>query len=91
MTVRDLAVPRGIAGWVCNVSDGTVAMEAQAEMDNLKGFLEEIGQVMSRNITDCQVRWLKADANADVGLSAGDQAEPVLPNPLVIAGDKLAR
>jgi len=40
--VRDEAVSRGIAGWVRNLADGSVELEAQADAEQLAAFEEAL-------------------------------------------------
>jgi acylphosphatase len=60
MTVRDLAEQFQVVGTVCNVSDGTVELEAAGESQPLIAFLQAIDQRMSRNVENCQLDWLDA-------------------------------
>ncbi|MCM8781290.1 MAG: acylphosphatase [Candidatus Omnitrophica bacterium] len=56
-TVRDIATDLGIAGWVRNLSDGRVEMEAEAEEDILREFLAKIDRYFSGYIRDTNIEW----------------------------------
>lgn len=58
MTVFELANQLKVNGWVCNVSNGTVEMEAVGDSQSLMNLMERIQQRMGRNIVDCTVDWM---------------------------------
>lgn len=49
-TVRGLAADFPVTGYVQNLSDGTVLMEAQGALPAVEAFRARIAEVMSRNI-----------------------------------------
>lgn len=57
MTTRDIAMRFPVSGTVCNVSDGTVEMEAVGEEAILSQFLGAIDERFSRNIENALIDW----------------------------------
>jgi acylphosphatase len=58
-TVADLARKHAIAGWVKNLPDGKVEVDAEAEEDSLRAFLEAIAQYFVRHIDDVSAQWFE--------------------------------
>ncbi|KPK97193.1 MAG: hypothetical protein AMJ95_10420 [Omnitrophica WOR_2 bacterium SM23_72] len=56
-TAESLAQSLGVKGWVKNLGDGRVEIEAEAEEGVLKDFLERIRKYFSRYIQDEDVDW----------------------------------
>jgi acylphosphatase len=50
MRAQRVAIARGLAGWVCNDSDGTVLCELEGTKIARDGFLVAIDEVMSGHI-----------------------------------------
>lgn len=50
MRSQRVAIARGLAGWVCNDSDGTVLCELEGTQTARDGFLVAIDEVMSGHI-----------------------------------------
>jgi acylphosphatase len=71
MTVRDLASKYPVTGSVCNVSDGSVLLEAIGRSTDLLAFLEDIDRSMSRNIENCLLNWLDGNEHEFTGFSIG--------------------
>lgn len=60
-SVLEIALQFPLVGEVCNISNGTVELEAVGETQPLLAFLQTIDHRMSRNIEYCQVEWLDAN------------------------------
>ncbi|MGE5308425.1 MAG: acylphosphatase [Deltaproteobacteria bacterium] len=56
-TVRQIAEGLGVNGWVKNLWDGSVEVEAEGEEYTLKRFLGEIGEHFSGYIRGADVSW----------------------------------
>ncbi len=56
-TVEGIAGSLGVTGWVKNLRDGRVEVEAEAEEGILKEFLGGIRKQFSRYIQDEDVEW----------------------------------
>lgn len=56
-TVESIAGSLGVTGWVKNLGDGKVEVEAEAEEGVLKEFLDGIRKQFSRYIQDEDVEW----------------------------------
>ncbi|MFH0826694.1 MAG: acylphosphatase, partial [Candidatus Omnitrophota bacterium] len=56
-TAESLAQSLGIKGWVKNLGDGRVEVEAEAEEGALKEFLDRIRKHFARTIQDEDVDW----------------------------------
>lgn len=55
---RQQAVPRGIRGWVKNLSDGSVEIWAEAEKEILEDFVDHIGRGPTfGRVDDMEIRW----------------------------------
>lgn len=58
---REAAVKTGVSGWVCNLPNGDVQIEAQADEDKLELFLKyvrkgpELSHVESTDVNDLPV------------------------------------
>jgi len=56
-TVRRLATQFQVAGFVRNLPDGTVELEAEGEEDEIKQFLGAVQARMGQHVRDCKVQW----------------------------------
>ena len=63
---QDKAQDYGITGYVKNLFDGTVEVQAQGEEDKLKVFIEELksGPQMA-HVENTDIRWLEAENQYD--------------------------
>lgn len=59
-TAQDIASDLGVVGWVKNLGDGRVEVEAEAEEEVLRDFLARINQYFSRYIQDININWESA-------------------------------
>ena len=55
-TAERIATPLGLAGWVRNEPDGSVACEVQGAPTVVAAFLDELGSAMSGKIESCERR-----------------------------------
>ncbi|MCW8130543.1 MAG: acylphosphatase [Planctomycetota bacterium] len=62
-TVTDLALARGIAGWVRNLSDGRVEILAEGAKPTLEAWLAALERQMGRNIEEMQKAYEPADGS----------------------------
>ncbi len=67
-TVAGLARRLGVAGWVSNLDNGDVALEAEAPADILDHFLDDIKSHFSTHIAGEQVTWVEP-TGADAGFA----------------------
>ncbi len=59
-TTKMLASGYALTGWVRNLPDGTVEVEAQGEKEEIRTFLDRVKSEMERNITDVKIAWTNA-------------------------------
>ena len=59
-TTKMLASGYAVSGWVRNLPDGTVEVEAQGEKEEVRTFLDRVSSEMERNITDVKIAWTGA-------------------------------
>jgi acylphosphatase len=59
-TAQRLAQEMHISGWVRNLSDGRVELQAEAVRTTLLEFLQQIESQFSGNIKDTQITWSAA-------------------------------
>ncbi len=62
-TTKMLAAGYAVTGWVRNLSDGTVVVEAQGEKEVVRTFIDRVRAEMKRNIVDVKTTWTGAKAN----------------------------
>ena len=62
-TTRMLASGYGVTGWVRNLPDGTVELEAQGKKEEVRTFIDRIKSEMSRYVADVSIAWTEAKAN----------------------------
>lgn len=60
-TAERIASARGLAGWVRNEADGSVACEVQGGPSAVAAFLDELGAAMSGKIESCERQPLPPD------------------------------
>ena len=56
-TARMLASRFAVTGWVRNLSDGTVELEAQGDKAEVESYLERLRTEMTHHISDAAVSW----------------------------------
>jgi acylphosphatase len=56
-TAEAIAVRLKVSGWVKNLSDGRVEINAEAQEESLKDFLDQINSAFNRHIQDVEVNW----------------------------------
>ena len=64
-TTKMLAGSYAVSGWVRNLPDGTVQLEAQGERDEVDRFVGRIRSEMKRNIVDVRLTWRRAKADEE--------------------------
>jgi len=65
-TCRRLAIRRGLTGWVRNLDDGDVRLEAQGEADALEAFLSDVrAGPVGAGIQNEQVDWREPTPGED--------------------------
>ena len=62
-TTKMLASGYTVSGWVRNLPDGTVELEAQGEKKEVHAFIDRIKSEMNRYIKDVKMAWTEAKAN----------------------------
>jgi acylphosphatase len=59
-TLTDIANGQKVCGWVKNLDDGRVEVEAEGQEDSLVNFLQQVNQHFSRYIKNADIEWLPA-------------------------------
>ncbi len=62
-TTKMLASGYALTGWVRNLPDGTVEVEAQGDKEEVSTFVGRVRSEMERNITDVKIAWKDAKRN----------------------------
>ena len=50
----------GVKGWVKNLPDGTVELEAEGEEEALIGLIDKLKNTMGHYVHSAKINWLKA-------------------------------
>ena len=61
---RQVADELAVSGWVKNLSDGRVEVEAEADEDVLLYYLQRVKDYFSRYIQNADIRWLEPKGGA---------------------------
>jgi len=64
-TVEEIAINLGLTGWVKNLMDGRVELEAEGEEDALSKSLEAINKRMGLYIKGAEMEWLTPTGKFD--------------------------
>ncbi len=62
-TTKMLASGYAVSGWVRNMPDGTVEVEAQGEKEEVSTFLDRVKSEMERYVADVKIAWTGAKRN----------------------------